>query len=85
MKLSAMPMPGPIKRGLPIGSRLKISIYIHHEHLRKGAGQALLSTLIDHCRARDYKQVLAVIGDSDNQGSIGLHQSCGFVSVGTRP
>ena len=74
---------GPYKTRSAYRFTVEDSIYIHHEHLRKGAGQALLSTLIDHCKAHDYKQVLAVIGDSDNQGSIGLHQSCGFVSVGT--
>ena len=74
---------GPYKTRSAYRFTVEDSIYIHREHLRKGIGQALLSALIDHCKARDYKQVLAVIGDSDNQGSIGLHRSCGFVSVGT--
>ena len=74
---------GPYKTRSAYRFTVEDSIYIHHEHLRKGIGKALLSALIDSCKARDYKQVLAVIGDSDNQGSIGLHRSCGFVPVGT--
>ena len=74
---------GPYKTRSAYRFTVEDSIYIHHEHLRKGIGKVLLSALIDSCKARDYKQVLAVIGDSDNQGSIGLHRSCGFVPVGT--
>jgi hypothetical protein len=43
---------------------------------------ALLMALIEECRARGFKQMLAVIGDSDNHGSIGLHRACGFEHVG---
>lgn len=74
---------GPYKTRSAYRFTVEDSIYIHHDHLRRGAGRALLSALIDKCKDRDYKQVLAVIGDSDNQGSIGLHRSCGFVPVGT--
>ena len=74
---------GPYKTRSAYRFTVEDSIYVHRDHLRKGVGKVLLSALIESCKARRYKQVLAVIGDSDNQGSIGLHRSCGFVSVGT--
>ena len=47
-----------------------------------GVGQALLAELILRCRGRGYKQLLAVIGDSNNYGSINLHQKFGFTLTG---
>jgi phosphinothricin acetyltransferase len=40
--------------------------------------KALLLRLITECEARDYRQMLAVIGDSANAASIGVHRACGF-------
>ena len=74
---------GPYKTRSAYRFTVEDSIYVHRDHLRTGVGRMLLSALIDDCKARRYKQVLAVIGDSDNQGSIGLHRSLGFASVGT--
>jgi phosphinothricin acetyltransferase len=54
------------------------SIYVAPAHAGRGIGKALLSQLIAECEARDYRQMLAVIGDSANAGSIGVHRSCGF-------
>lgn len=73
---------GPYKTRSAYRFTVEDSIYIHKDHYRAGIGRALLSALISACSDRGYKQVLAMIGDSDNQGSIGLHRSCGFVSVG---
>ena len=53
------------------------------DHKRKGIGRALLMQLISECRQREYKQIFAVIGASNNRGLIGLHRACGFVHVGT--
>lgn len=58
------------------------SIYLAPDALRQGAGRALLMALIKECRAKGFKQMLAVIGDSDNHGSIGLHTACGFEHAG---
>jgi phosphinothricin acetyltransferase len=41
--------------------------------------------LIAACEARGYRQMIAVIGDSANAGSIGVHGKCGFQMVGTHP
>ena len=59
------------------------SIYIAPDAVGRGLGKALLTRLIDECATRGYRQMLAVIGDSDNAGSIGVHRACGFEHVGT--
>jgi phosphinothricin acetyltransferase len=58
------------------------SVYIHAEHVGQGLGPALLSELMRHCEALGIRQMLAVIGDSANAGSIGLHRSLGFTHTG---
>lgn len=58
------------------------SIYVSPETPRRGLGRALLSTLITRAGALGYRQMVAVIGDSQNRGSIGLHQNLGFREVG---
>jgi L-amino acid N-acyltransferase YncA len=58
------------------------SIYIDHRFMRAGIGRALLSSLIDRCAAGHWRQMIAVIGDSDNHGSIALHASLGFSHAG---
>jgi phosphinothricin acetyltransferase len=59
------------------------SIYLAHDAMRRGYGRALLSGLIDYSRKAGHRRMLAVIGDSDNAGSVGLHASFGFRHVGT--
>jgi L-amino acid N-acyltransferase YncA len=44
-----------------------------------------MQALISACTARGFRQMIAVIGDSDNAGSIGLHTRCGFQMIGTHP
>ena len=51
--------------------------------LGRGVGKALLAELIRRCEALRYRQMIAVIGDSANAASIGLHASLGFLRVGT--
>lgn len=59
------------------------SIYIAPAIIGKGAGRALLCELITRCTALGYRQMMAVIGDSANVASIGLHTRLGFRVVGT--
>ena len=59
------------------------SIYVDHRLSRRGIGRALLTELLDQLRAADFQQVMAVIGDSNNAGSIELHRALGFRHVGT--
>ena len=58
------------------------SIYIHHEHLRKGIGRILLAAVIEACERQGFRQMVAVIGNSGNASSIGLHQAFGFEHAG---
>ena len=59
------------------------SIYVEHGQGGRGIGSALLSALIERCEAGPWRQMLAVIGDSGNEGSIALHRRMGFKDVGT--
>lgn len=61
---------------------LEDSIYLRPDAAGRGIGRALLAELIARCTAAGARQMLAVIGDSANQASIGLHRACGFVACG---
>jgi phosphinothricin acetyltransferase len=58
------------------------SVYIDHAAQRLSLGRALMAELIQRCEAQGARQMIAVIGDSANLGSIRLHQSLGFEQVG---
>lgn len=58
------------------------SVYVAQGMQGRGIGQILLSTLITRCEAGPWRQMVAVIGDRDNAGSIALHQRLGFRPVG---
>ncbi len=59
------------------------SIYVAPDAQRCGIGRALLSNLIETATARGFRQMIAVIGDSGQRGSIGLHRAAGFMFCGT--
>jgi L-amino acid N-acyltransferase YncA len=59
------------------------SVYVAPERRGEGIGAALLGALIARCEAGPWRQMLAVIGDSGNAGSIALHRRLGFEMVGT--
>jgi phosphinothricin acetyltransferase len=61
---------------------LEDSIYVKQGQQGKGVGKAVLKELIARCTALNYRQIIAVIGDSANAGSIKLHASLGFVRAG---
>jgi L-amino acid N-acyltransferase YncA len=61
------------------------SIYVAPGAERRGIGRALLAGIIERCTAAGYRQMVAVIGDSGNVGSIGLHAQLGFRQVGILP
>lgn len=58
------------------------SIYLAPEALGRGLGRSLLAELMQRAEAAGVRKLIAVIGDSANQGSIGVHQSVGFTHVG---
>jgi phosphinothricin acetyltransferase len=59
------------------------SIYIAPQSHRRGIGRLLLDRLIVESEAGGFRQMIAVIGDSANTGSIELHRAAGFRMVGT--
>ena len=61
------------------------SVYLQPAIHRRGVGLQLLQRLITESEARGYRQMIAVIGDSANAGSIGVHARCGFQMIGTHP
>ena len=61
------------------------SVYLQPAIHRRGIGLQLLRRLITESEARGYRQMIAVVGDSANAGSIGVHTKCGFQMIGTHP
>jgi L-amino acid N-acyltransferase YncA len=61
---------------------LEDSIYLDADARGRGIGKLLLAELIGRCEARGARQMLAVIGDSANAGSIGIHAALGFAHTG---
>lgn len=58
------------------------AIYVRDDVRGQGVGKALVEVLLQRATACDFRQMLAVIGDSENVGSIGLHVSLGFRQAG---
>ena len=58
------------------------SIYLHPDARGQGVGRLLLAELVARCEAAGARQMLAVIGDSANAGSIGVHLALGFAHTG---
>jgi phosphinothricin acetyltransferase len=58
------------------------SVYVAPRAQGRGIGKALLAAVIDHCQALGLRQMMAVIGDSDNAASIGVHAALGFEAAG---
>lgn len=57
------------------------SVYVREDVRGQGVGKALVSALLPRAEACGFRQMIAVIGDSENVGSIGLHLSLGFRQV----
>jgi L-amino acid N-acyltransferase YncA len=61
---------------------LEDSIYLHPDARGQGVGRILLAELLTRCEVQGARQMLAVIGDSANTGSIGVHAALGFEHTG---
>jgi len=59
------------------------SVYVGVGAHRRGVGRTLLGRLIADCEVLGFRQMIAVIGDTANAGSIELHRAAGFRMVGT--
>ena len=58
------------------------SVYVREDQRGQGVGKALVAALLARAQAAGIRQMLALIGDSDNIGSIGMHASLGFTRAG---
>ena len=76
---------GPYRARSAYRYTLESSIYVRHDLARRGIGYLLMQEVIERCTRLGYRQMLAVIGDSGNEGSIRLHARLGFTMVGTHP
>jgi phosphinothricin acetyltransferase len=61
------------------------SVYIDADRVGQGIGRALLARLIELCEQGPWRQMIAVIGDSENRASIRLHKAEGFSMIGIHP
>jgi len=62
---------------------LEDSIYVEQTFRHQGAGKALLATAIDWAERHGYRQLIGVVGNSENAASLALHQRAGFTLTGT--
>ena len=58
------------------------SIYVREDVRGQGVGKALVARVLEAAERAGFRQMIAVIGDSENVGSIGVHASLGFQRVG---
>jgi len=58
------------------------SVYVAHDSHRRGVGKALLEALIEASTEKGFRLMVAVIGDSNQAASIGLHEAAGFKHAG---
>ena len=73
---------GPFRPRAAYRYTLEDSVYVDPAAHGQGVGRAVLSAVIAACEALGIRQLMAVIGDSGNAGSIGLHRSLGFEQTG---
>jgi L-amino acid N-acyltransferase YncA len=73
---------GPFRAREAYRFTVEDSVYVRPDSFRQGLGRLLLEKLIEECRRAGYKQILALIGDSRNTGSIRVHEVCGFQHCG---
>jgi phosphinothricin acetyltransferase len=76
---------GPFRLRAAYRYTVEDSVYVSPDAVGQGVGKALLSRLIVECEALGLRQMCAVIGDSGNTASIGLHAALGFEQKGVFP
>jgi L-amino acid N-acyltransferase YncA len=61
-----------------------VSVYVHRDHHRRGHGRTLYNVLLQLLVLQGYRRAHAGVA-LPNPGSVGLHESLGFVPVGVYP
>ena len=82
-RLAGYAYAGPFRPRAAYRHTCETSVYVAADAQRRGVGRELMMRVIDECQRLGKRQMLAVIGDSANVASIGLHSALGFASVGT--
>lgn len=59
------------------------SVYVREDVRGQGVGKALVARLLEQAAQQGFQHMIAVVGDSENVGSVGVHASLGFQKVGT--
>jgi len=73
---------GPFRARSAYEFTVEDSVYVREDVRGQGVGKALVADLLRRAEHRGHRQMLALIGDSENIGSIGVHASLGFLRVG---
>lgn len=73
---------GPFRTRQAYRYMVEDSIYVAPTARGRGVAGALLDALIARCEAMGLRQMVAVIGDAENTGSIALHRTRGFSDAG---
>lgn len=74
---------GPYRPRAAYRHTIENSVYVRAGLAGHGIGSELLAALIRRCEGGPWRQMVAVIGDSGNAGSIALHRRHGFRAIGT--
>jgi L-amino acid N-acyltransferase YncA len=75
---------GPYRARPAYRHSVENSVYVAPHAARRGLGKSLLLRVIEDCEKLGWvRQMIGIIGDSDNAASIGLHLHLGFEMVGT--
>lgn len=74
---------GPYRTRSAYRFTIENSVYVDRACSGEGIGRALLTRLIEECEKGPWRQMIAIIGNSENSASIALHKSLGFRLVGT--
>jgi len=74
---------GPYRARPAYRHTVESTVYVADWAVRRSVGRMLLEALISACEDVGKRQLVAVIGDSGNDASIGLHASVGFSHAGT--
>lgn len=74
---------GPYRPRIAYRHTVEDSVYVSPQFIRRGIGRLLLTALIAKAEACGFRQMVAVIGDSQQTASIELHRRLGFSPVGT--
>lgn len=74
---------GPYRVRPAYRGTVETSIYLQDDMRNRGYGKQLLSKLVDDATIRGFRQMVAIIGDAQNAGSIAIHAATGFMHIGT--